>query len=86
MTQPIACDLHGATAVFTKTFPSGFIAFDPLILYRPDNLEISKLLSGQIMLQLMLSASAGSCFAGTKTIRTDGHGVSTLATAEPLCF
>ena len=72
--KPIACDLHGATAVFTKTFPSSFVSFDPLVLYRADNFQVPKLHSGQVVFQLVLSTTTRARFAGTETIRINRNG------------
>ena len=36
--KPIAGNLYGATAVFTKALPACFISFDPVVLYRADDL------------------------------------------------
>ena len=68
VSQPIATDVHCTTTVLAETFPSGFIAGDPFILYWLDYFEISKGLACKVMLELELGATTGSCFTFSKTV------------------
>ena len=66
--QPIATDFHCAPTVLTEAFPSGFVTSDPIILHWLDYFEIAKGLACEVVLELELGATTGSCFTFSKTV------------------
>lgn len=66
--QPIAADLHCTTTVLADTFPSGFIAGDPIILHWFDYFEIAKGLACKVVFELELGAATGSGFTFSEAI------------------
>ena len=68
MSQPIASDFHCAPTVLTEAFPSGFVTSDPIILHWLDYFEIAKGLACEVVLELELGATTGSCFTFSKTV------------------
>lgn len=46
VSEPIAADFYCLTAVLAKAFPTGFVAFDSIILYGFNYFEKAELLIG----------------------------------------
>ena len=86
VTEPIAAKFYGSAAVMAKAFPSGFLTLYSDVFHRFYHFKESELLSGQIMCELMLGASAGFCMSASQAVTSDSDDISALAFTYPRCL
>ena len=67
--KPVTIDLDNAAAIPTQALPPDIVASNVRICHTPDDKEIPKFLTSQVILDWRLRATAGLCFSIAKAGR-----------------